>query len=192
MRHNQPIVMTDVHSEWDPQNFTDFLLETFELANTIPCDLQSNVLVSRSTTLNGLLKLTNNPIVDSPGWFLTFRICDFLALKGSRLLWNKPVFFPLHFRPFVTSWIMMSDQYRSSAPKPVLVNGLVTVAQLSGAIDIILQPKNEKCSEHCQKFEVELNAGDLLVFSSDIWTLSYWTDNNGISITFIAEFEWNY
>lgn len=129
---------------------------------------------------------------ESTGWFIAFRFCDFVAVKGSRRLWSKPDFLPMHFKPFSTSWIMMSDQYRSATPKSVLVKGIVMVTQLSGTIEIIVEPKEEKCEVHCQMFEVTLNAGDIFVFSSDVWTFSYWPDSDGYSITFIAEFQWNY
>lgn len=73
------------------------------------------------------------------------------------------------------------------------MRGIVVVLQLNGSIEISLNPK-EICWYICEAHRVVLNAGQALLYSSELWEFSYKavkdTSTNGATATFLEEIEW--
>lgn len=77
--------------------------------------------------------------------------------------------------------------------KALEMRGIVVVLQLYGSIEISLDPK-EICWYICEAHTALLNAGQALLYSSELWEFSYKavkdTSPNGITATFVEEIEW--
>lgn len=90
--------------------------------------------------------------------------------------------------------------------KKLNIGGLAAVAQLLGERRLQLSPKDESDCEYerrCLAVELRLRSGETLVFAADRWRLSYGVDVDGggdkggndddwLSVSFVAEFEWQY
>lgn len=195
VRFHQPFVVQQSHPIRTKHEIGSFLLETPNLANSIPCDIQSNIKTSRKTRLNRLLEHTIQNMTESSKWFFAFRNCEFLATKSSRPIWPRPSFIPLHLRPFHTSWLIVaSNEYPNVDTKPLELRGLVVVAQLTGRR--VFQLHGTGCTEVCPKLAIELWAGETLVFLADMWRIRYEVSKGikgdlDISVTFVAEFDWD-
>lgn len=176
------------------QEIANFLLDTPNLANSVPCDIQTNIHTSRSAPLNRIFEHTIDRLNSTSKWFFAFRNCDFAATKSSRPLWPRPSFIPLHLRPFHTSWIIVASGYPGVDLKPLEIRGLVAVAQLSGRRVFRLLSAGSDCDGVCPKLAVELWAGETLVFLADMWRIRYEVSeaiNGEYSVSYVAEFDWD-
>lgn len=147
VRFNQPVIIEDSHTIWNDTNeIFEFLQSNEDLTSSKPCDHLTNIVSNKSPKLNEILDLviTDNRKKDV-SWFLSFRNCEFIAVKASRLLWPKPDYLPLHLKPFSSSWLILIDNYRFRKSKQLNLNGLIVMVQLVGVLDVRLEPKN-----HCQ------------------------------------------
>lgn len=190
------MIINDSHDIWPnqpdvPDDFIEFLLSSPSLKYSTPCNVGTNLLQIRDDTpkLQYLLRQTRK--MESKGWFLYFRNCEFEAVKASRAtfsLKNRPYFISAHLPPFHTSWILLSKQFEMSVEKRVPVKDLVIVLQLNGQILGRLAAQSN-CKEFCSDQEYELNAGEALVFNSKMWKFYYRNINlqSNLTITFIQE-----
>lgn len=73
------------------------------------------------------------------------------------------------------------------------VYGLIIIHQLKGSLKISLKPKLA-CTNYCKDLNLELFAGESLLFLSNLWTFSYQYTSHAekdFSLTFITETDFN-
>lgn len=196
VRFHQPFVVQKSHPIWSKRDFSNFLLETSHLVNSIPCDVQTNILTASSTSLNRIFDQTIANLQSNSQWFLAFRNCDFAATKSTRPLWPRPSFVPLHLRPHHTNWLVIASEYPAVDLKTLELRGLVMVAQLTGRRVFQLMGVGAKCARICQTLTIELWAGETLVFLADKWRVRYevserFKGDGDFSVTYVAEFDWD-
>lgn len=169
-------------------DYIESLKNLTHLINSSPCNLQTSVVTaSHFTSLNALFDLTKKSL---DGWYLHFRNCDFDAIKASRSLEEQPYFLKSHLKPFSCSWILMSNSYKVTKPKKLLVKHLVVVKQIIGTIDVLIAPKMS-CRDDCKDYLLQLDSGQTIVFSGELWEFSYIPADQGDAVTFIREYELN-
>lgn len=123
-------------------------------------------------------------------WFLQLRNCQFRAVKSSRQFIKRPYYYPVHLEPYYSSWLIMGHNYRHRQQQEIYLQGLIILQQLWGAMDVSLKPKTP--CDNCPNINVQLKEGESLVFSTDLWLLSYaFGENNQQSISTIMEIDWN-
>lgn len=186
----RPVIVKDSCPVWQSDNFTDYLLSLDPLIDSNPCDLRSNLILEKYANLEELLVLSARA-EPNDGWFLHFLNCDFESVKASRLITNRPAYLSTHLDPAQASWILMSNRYTDSDPIDLKVDdGLVVMLQLKGDLEISLSGK-DRCLDECGEHEIRLDEGDGLVFTTDLWDLSYRPSPAGNSINFVTETRWN-
>lgn len=169
-------------------DYVDGLHNLTNLINSNPCNLHTNLITgAHYKSLNALLELTRK---SSDGWFLHFRNCDFDSVKASRLLEQQPNFLTSHLKPFSSSWIVMSNNYKVMKPKRLLVKHLVVGKQIVGTIDVLIAPR-AGCKDICKDHLLQLDVGYTIVFSAENWEFSYIPTGQGDSVTFLREYELN-
>lgn len=183
-----PVIYENSHPIWSSNNFTDHLLTLDKLIESNPCEIQSNLIFGKFSNIEELLLLTKN-FNDYHNWFVHFQNCDLDAVKTSRLIIKRPNYLAYHMEPSHSNWILMS-QYYESTWKNLYVKGLILVMQLKGEIELLLESKNP-CFEICGDHRIILNEGDALIFTTDLWDLSYLPSNKGKSICIVTETDWN-
>ncbi|KAH8292591.1 hypothetical protein KR018_009703 [Drosophila ironensis] len=184
-----PVIITDVGLE---QNILD-LLELIEqkapewLASE-PCDISSNLLLRKLFNLEAAL----DKIHSSNSWHFQIRNCQRKAVKSSRLFLERPYYYPLHLAPYYSNWLLAVSQQRRSQAK-IYVRGLILIQQLSGHFEVELHPKEPCHRGTCPSLRIRLNAGEGLIFSTDIWSLSYGLEKPNpkeSSLASIFEIDW--
>lgn len=209
LSRDHPVIITDSHNIWHKPNadaqdndhndqnedknddFIAFLLATPKLSQSIPCNIATNLLQLRNGHPRLRSILQQIPNLDSVGWFLHFRNCEFDAVKASRAIFshqNRPYFLSSHLPPFHSSWLMLSKNYEIPHEKRLPLTDLVMVHQLNGGIIGRLTVPKE-CANICSDLEFKLNAGETLVFNAQMWQLYYANINlhANLTITFIRE-----
>lgn len=183
-----PVIIEQSHPKWDSNNFTDYLFKQDKLIDSNPCEMQSNLIFNKYSSLEEMLELSVRA-KDNDSWFFYFQNCDFEAVKASRLLMDKPKYLSFHLDPFQASWILMS-QYYESQWKKLKVRGLILVMQLQGDGEFRLEAQ-EPCDEYCGDHHVKIIEGEALIFVTDLWRFFYRSNNFEKSLTFITETDWN-
>lgn len=190
LNRGHPVVIEEPQFVSEHSNIHDYvaiLQNDTNLVNSNPCNLQTNLITgAQFKSLNALLDLMIN---STDGWFLHFRNCDFDAVKASRGLEQQPYFLKSLLKPFSSSWIIMSNRYLVKKPRKLLLKNLVVVKQIVGSIDVLIEPRTG-CKD-CKDFFMQLHVGRTLVFSAEYWNFYYVPSDNGISVTFLREYEVN-
>ncbi|XP_055678156.1 uncharacterized protein LOC129786925 [Lutzomyia longipalpis] len=180
-----PVLLMDSHTAWPEDNFTQHLLTLEPLMESTPCEMSSNLIVRRLANLQELIERIQR--MEKHSWFLHFHNCDFPAVKATRLIAPRPLFFPPHLEPAYSSWILMSHKYDHPAPKEITLDGIVLVRQLQGRGVFRLSGRG-KCLEECGKYTVEVKSGEALLFTTDLWEFSYFPNEGPTkSVSFITE-----
>lgn len=110
----------------------------------------------------------------------------FFQLKSSRLMMPKPYFYPTNLQAPYTTWVLLSQKYKNYK-NDLKLFGLIIVTQMKGSIRVTLKV-NESCQTFCQNVNINLFAGESLVFFSSLWTFSYeYKEDENYSVTFITE-----
>lgn len=191
-----PVVITDSHDRWMDRswkNFTNFMEAIEPLLLARPCNVQTNLvfgsLSSRKAenTLANLFEMLVN-VHRNDSWFLQFRNCELKTVKRTRLLIDKPYFYPPHLEMPYTTWILMSNNYRTKSPKHLKMQGLIVIMQLKEVLRVVLRAKAD-CDRVCSDLVMDLNEGESLLYSTNLWTMEYVLSGvgNGTTITFITE-----
>ena len=111
-------------------------------------------------------------------------------LKASRLIMNKPYFYPRNLQAPSSSWVLMSKHYENYQ-NDLNLYGLIIVTQLRGTLRITLKSKDQ-CQNLCKDLMLKLYAGESLTFMSNLWKLSYtYLAENDFTLTFITETDFN-
>lgn len=193
MNYNQPFIVERSHSIREPADFFRQLQNTTDLSNAVPCNLQSNILVNRDANLNEVLDVILDAETirsQSEGWFVSFRNCFLSSLKASRLLLQRPTYLPTYLKPFSSSWVLLSQKYKATNWKRLLLDDLVLAHQISGIHTVALTARDSPCALLCKEFEFILTQGDTLVFSANEWVLFYEPSDDYTSIMVIREYQW--
>ncbi|CAO1407124.1 unnamed protein product [Diamesa tonsa] len=199
-----PVLITDTFepvSNGTDSEITKLIENLFDnhenLVNSEPCDLKTNLAMTKYTNLDELFSLILNikkqPVDEQNSWYLSFRNCDFKAVeyfvKSSRLLLKKkPYFYPRNLQPPYTSSLIMSNYNASSFN--IHVQGFIIITQMTGSVIIKLQAKKE-CYKACGEHELQIFSGESLAYLSDLWDLSYHQTSKDDSITFVSETHFN-
>lgn len=183
-----PVIIEKSHPNWEFDNFTEYLFKHDELIESNPCELQSNLIFGKYSSLEDILDLAFRSH-ENDSWFLHFQNCDFEAVKKSRLIMEKPRYLSFHLEPFQTSWVLMSQFYESKWKK-LKVLGLILVMQLQGDGEFLLESK-EPCDEYCGDHYVVIHESEAILFVTDLWELFYRPSEGEKSISFITETDWN-
>uniref|UniRef100_A0A336K1B6 CSON006020 protein n=1 Tax=Culicoides sonorensis TaxID=179676 RepID=A0A336K1B6_CULSO len=183
-----PTIISDSHETWnESENFASYLLSLPGLTYSDPCELQTNLMLFKSSNLKTLLQLTADNIEsDSDHWFIHFRNCDFEAVKASRAFIPKLYFYSPHLEPPYTSWLLMSQNYIHDRPKELSLLNMVIIEQLLGTLQITLEAK-DLCLDVCGSHFIQINAGESLVFMSKLWKFKYVPSDNSLSVTVVTE-----
>ncbi|KAH8297094.1 hypothetical protein KR044_004847 [Drosophila immigrans] len=191
-----PVIVTDCQVQQD----LDSLLQRMQLAaapqlqSSQPCDVSSNLLLRHLFNIAWALeKIQGFQAIASPmAWHLQFRNCETKSVKASRLYAPRPYYYPHHLEPFYSSWLLMAHNTRRPLQN-IYVRGLIFVQQLSGHFELRLRPK-QPCDENiCPNLSLRLSAGECLVYSTDLWRLSYGLqkpDPTESSIATVLEVDW--
>ncbi|XP_064547974.1 uncharacterized protein LOC135435034 [Drosophila montana] len=177
-----PVIVTDcqLHLELD-ELLLQLLEKAPELLASEPCDVSSNLMLRQLFNLDAALQ----KIPATGAWHLQFRNCESSAVKASRLYAGKPYYYPLHLEPYYSSWLLMAHQLQRPLTE-IHVRGLIFVQQLSGHFEWRLRPK-QPCDENiCPNLSLRLSAGEGLVYSTDLWRLSYGLQQPNVSHASIA------
>lgn len=170
---------------WHRSNFTEQLLRLRSIIRQEPCSVQTNLIMSRLITVEELFHLLLNLKNEKP-YFAQMHNCDFDTVKETRLLTDRPYFYPRFLEPPFSSWILLSSNYASGFKK-LSLRGIVIVTQLRENLVVKLKAKTI-CYQSCGEYEFVLYFGQSLVFYSDLWDFSYQPFNGlNFSITFITE-----
>lgn len=188
-----PVVIEDSHTAWTMDRIDaliDTLNEMDESVEPQPCNVLTNMMMRPYHSLNSLLQLAST----TDHWFIHFRNCEFEAVKWSRTIVERPYYLSLHLNPFEFSWIILSKNYtRMQHYKMLDIRRVGLVMQLYGRIEILLKPINE-CVDFCQTHAIILDAGQALLFTTELWQFSYkLTGDNQRdtwTTTFIQEIDW--
>ncbi|KAH8401740.1 hypothetical protein KR009_007584 [Drosophila setifemur] len=184
-----PVIVTDARVMEDLHRLLQLIDEKApEWLTTAPCDVSSNLLLRKLFTLEAAL----DRIRSSNPWLLQLRNCQKKAVKSSRLFMERPYYYPLHLAPYYSSWLLAAHLQKRSQEE-IYVSGLIFIQQLSGHFDVVLHPKNPCNKGICPSLRMRLNAGEGLIFSTDLWSLSYGLEKphpKQMSLASIFEIEW--
>ncbi|XP_034479912.1 uncharacterized protein LOC117785789 [Drosophila innubila] len=193
-----PVIVTDCGLELDLESQLQRILEkTPQLLASEPCDVSTNLLLRHLFNIDVALEKIRDSQESSASslsssWHLQFRNCETRSVKASRLYADKPYYYPNHLEPYYSSWLLMAHNSRRPLDE-IYVRGLIFVQQLSGHFKLRLRPK-KPCDENiCPNLNLELAAGECVVFSTDLWRLSYGLQNpvsEQTSIATIFEVDW--
>lgn len=183
-----PVIIEQSHPTWEFHNFTENLFKHNDLIESNPCDIQSNLMFGKYSTLEDILDLSYRSH-ENDSWFLHFQNCDFEAVKKSRLIIEKPKYLSFHLEPFQVSWILMSQFYESKWKK-LKVTGLILIMQLQGDGEFLLEAK-EPCNQFCGDHHLMIRESEAIFFLTDLWHLYYRPPGLEKSISFITETDWN-
>jgi len=158
-----------------------------------PCDVSSNLMLRKLFNLEAALgKIRSWQGQTSNTWHLQLRNCQKKAVKSSRLFLERPYYYPYHLAPYYSSWLLAVHQQKRKQAE-IYVRGLVFMQQLSGHFELVLQPKNPCDKGVCPSLRMRLNAGEGLIFTTDIWSLSYGLEKphtKQTSLASIFEVDW--
>lgn len=189
INRGHPVLIEDRQLQSEDSNlngYIEHMKNLTDLVDSNPCNLQTNLVTGMQyRNLNEIFELIES---SWDGWFLHYRNCDFSAVKASRALHKQPAFLTTHLKPFSSSWILVSNSYKTSKPKKLLVKHLVVVKQIVGSLDVVIAPKTE-CKDFCIDFELHLEVGDSVVFSAELWDFSYFPSRDGEAATSLREYE---
>ncbi|EDW02318.1 uncharacterized protein LOC6560082 [Drosophila grimshawi] len=164
-----PVIITDCQLRVDLDSLLVRILEKApDLLASEPCDVSSNLLLRQLFNLDAALQ----KIPTTSAWHLQFRNCESKAVKASRLYSDRPYYYPRHLEPFYSSWLLMAHNVARHQTE-IFVRGLIFVQQLSGHFEWRLQPKQPCDEASCPNLSLRLNEGECLVYSTDLWRLSY-------------------
>ncbi|XP_065091025.1 uncharacterized protein LOC135711978 [Ochlerotatus camptorhynchus] len=196
LMRNLPVVIADSHALWKDRswkNETIFVEALEPLVLARPCNVQTNLIFGSlssgkaENTLVNLFEILIN-VHRNDSWFLHFRNCELKTVKRTRLLIDKPYFYPPHLEMPYTTWILMSNNYRTKSPKHLKMQGLIVIMQLKEVLRVVLRAKAD-CDRVCSELLVDLNEGESLLYSTNLWTMEYVLSEalNGTTITFVTE-----
>nr|XP_019531632.2 uncharacterized protein LOC109403282 [Aedes albopictus] len=190
-----PVIISDSHDTWnktDWENLTGFVESIEPLLLARPCNVQTNLIFgihsskTSENTMADLYDMLPN-VRKNESWFLHFRNCQLKTVKRTRLLFEKPYFYPAHLEMPYTTWILMSNNYRTTASKELNLNGLIVLRQLKGVIRVTLRAK-AKCDQVCSDLVTDIGEGQSLVYSTKLWMTEYLPTNlTDTSISFVTE-----
>lgn len=191
-----PVIIGDSHEPWpNQQNFIEFLQTKPTLLNSKPCNCATNLCTtSKPLKLSHFLRQIEREMIAE--WFLHWRNCDVDAVKATRSIIpasKRPYYIPMHWPPFQSSWLLLSQQFDMMKMKNLLVRDLVVVLQLKGTIagELVIQ---KECSAICSDVIFQLTEGEALIFNSRMWKFFYQpivSAQGDQAITFIQEIEIN-
>eukprot|EP00099_Drosophila_melanogaster_P025594 NP_725221.1 uncharacterized protein Dmel_CG30053 [Drosophila melanogaster] len=194
LERGQPVIITDTGLQTDVFS----LLEQIEKKSpqwltSEPCDVSSNLLLRKLFNLEAALdKIHSWQGQTSNSWHLQLRNCQKKAVKSSRLFLDRPYYYPLHLAPYYSSWLLAVHQQKRNQAD-IYVRGLVLIQQLSGHFEMVLHPKKPCNKGICPSLRMRLNAGEGLIFTTDIWSLSYGLEKPHGKLTSLAsifEIDW--
>lgn len=182
-----PVIITDCQLQVDLHSLLDRMEEKASTAlSSEPCDVSSNLMLRKLFNLElALEKIRISRQSSLPAWHLQFRNCKQKSVKASRLYAGRPYFYPVHLEPFYSSWLLMAHNQRRPLIE-IYLRGLIFVQQLSGHYEFRLQPKEPCDAELCPNLSLRLAAGECLLFSTDLWRLSYGLQKPEMTSTSIA------
>ncbi|XP_049537514.1 uncharacterized protein LOC125952217 [Anopheles darlingi] len=202
---NTPIIVADGIAEaWDEHIryggvWSRFMTDVEHLLLNNPCDFQTNLLfrapIAKPSALARMVELlepdkdadTLNGNKRENGWFVQFRNCAKRTVKRTRIMFRKPYFYPGHWESPFTSWLLLSNQYRTPLDFSPNMVGLVIVSQLRSQLNVTLSPISE-CGYRCQTQRILLQEQQTLLFSTTLWNFAYSPSQlNQTSVTFITE-----
>lgn len=190
-----PVIITDCQLQMDLRSLLERIKNKASPAALASesCDVSSNLMLRKLFNLElALQKIRDSSDASLPAWHLQFRNCQQKSVKASRLYADRPYFYPVHLEPFYSSWLLMAHNQR----RPLLeiyLRGLIFVQQLSGHYELRLRPKEPCDTELCPNLSLRLAAGECLLFSTDLWRLSYGLQKPepaSTSIASILEVNW--
>ncbi|KAH8253324.1 hypothetical protein KR032_004862 [Drosophila birchii] len=189
-----PVIITDAGLETNLGDLLELMeIKAPEWLASEPCDVSSNLLLRKLFNLEAALEKIHSWRVQTTNpWHLQLRNCQRKAVKTTRLFLERPYYYPFHLAPYYSSWLLAVHQQKRSETE-IYVRGLILMQQLSGRFEVILHPKDPCGNGVCPSLRMRLNAGEGLIFSSDLWSLSYGLEkphSKQSSLASIFEIDW--
>uniref|UniRef100_A0A1A9X3L2 OBP47-like domain-containing protein n=1 Tax=Glossina brevipalpis TaxID=37001 RepID=A0A1A9X3L2_9MUSC len=194
-----PVIILDSHQILHIEYLFDLIaLKSRNFLKTRPCDVSTSLIIKKFFNIEAALLKAEKLLKykEKKNWFfLQFRNCQFEAVKSARVFIMRPYYYPKHLSPAYTTWLLMSYNYKSKQLQILHTQGLIIIQQLLGTLVIELKAK-EPCIVKCPNVHLLLKQGESLVFTTDLWILSYgfiteYSSSNTTSITTIMEIEWD-
>lgn len=190
-----PVVITDSHQLLRVQDLFDvILLKSSNFLKNQPCDVSTNLFIKKFFNMEAALIKAAKLIKFEKKWFLQFRNCQLEAVKLARAFILRPYYYPKHLSSAYTTWLLMSHNYRSKEMRILRTQGLIIMQQLLGDLVLKLRAK-EPCTVNCPNIHLLLKQGESLIFTTDLWILSYGFatefSSNTTSVTTIMEVQWD-
>lgn len=136
-----PVIISDATSALNnSETVVQFINHVTQTMNSMvkeeACSLETNLMMSSYATVEKSFSILSENSADSvemPSWFVSFRNCNFnavsfmkcltnsgrlsrqpfiLQLKASRLMMQKPYFYPRNLQAPSSSWILLSQNYK--------------------------------------------------------------------------------
>ncbi|XP_065161684.1 uncharacterized protein [Atheta coriaria] len=148
------------------------LKQDLEYIDYIPCNVESNIYIRKSSTVEDILiKLDKAPF-----FFAQWRNCNLHAMKLFRRFFPRPEYLHVNFAPIQQSWFIVSKNYYSenqNYKQLKLTDRLALVAIIEGHFKVRLIPLRY-CfiGKMCNDVIIDMFAGDALVLS-DQWEIEY-------------------
>ncbi|XP_017054437.1 uncharacterized protein LOC108096970 [Drosophila ficusphila] len=184
-----PVIITDAGLEMDVRQLLEVInKKSPQWLDSEPCDVSSSLLLRKLFNLQAAVE----KIHFSGPWHLQLRNCQKKAVKSSRLFLERPYYYPFHLAPYYSSWLLAVHQQKRKQAE-IYVRGLVIMQQLSGHFDVVLHPKDPCDKDLCPSLRMRLNAGEGLIFTTDIWSLSYGLEkphSKQSSLASVFEIDW--
>uniref|UniRef100_A0A1B0ALJ9 Uncharacterized protein n=1 Tax=Glossina palpalis gambiensis TaxID=67801 RepID=A0A1B0ALJ9_9MUSC len=190
-----PVIITDSHQLVRVQHLFDVIfLKSSNFLKNQPCDVSTNLLTKKLFNVEAALIKAAKLLKFDKKWFLQIRNCELEAVKLARAFILRPYYYPKHLSPAYTTWLLMSHNYRSKEMRILRNKGLIIMQQLLGDLVVKLRTK-EPCIANCPNMHLLLKQGESLIFTTDLWILSYGFttefSSNATSVTTIMEIEWD-
>lgn len=164
--------------------------KSIDFLKSKPCDVSTNLIFNKFFDIEIALRKAWILNHTSDKWFLQLRNCRFKAVKSSRNFIKRPYYYPVHLEPYYSSWLIISHNYSHKNQQEIFLQGLIIVQQLWGSLYLTLNAK-EPCS-NCPVINMHLKEGESLIFSTDLWILSYkFVNEHSVNIATIMEIDWN-
>ncbi|XP_060651427.1 uncharacterized protein LOC132788124 [Drosophila nasuta] len=190
-----PVIVTDCQVQQDLDSLLQRINDkTPQLLSSKPCDVSTNLLLRHLFNIDAALEKISGyqATASSMAWHLQFRNCETKSVKASRVYAPRPYYYPRHLEPFYSSWLLMAHNTRRPLQE-IYVRGLIFVQQLSGHFELRLRPKQPCDGNVCPNLSLLLSAGECLVYSTDLWRLSYGLqkpDPRNSSVATVLEVDW--
>ncbi|XP_022085629.1 uncharacterized protein LOC110976563 [Acanthaster planci] len=186
---NIPFIVTDATQNW--KAFKEFNFDSFKNLYTTNEVLRSHDVCeykeSNSQRLAEILRCSDCP------FHAMWLNCKLPAIKVFRSFYYRPYFLPPMVESALENFVAFSSG-RSESSEEFLIyytsDDLTWFAQIRGTYLIQLRPK-APCEELCETLEINLQEGQTIVLTNEMWELWFAPSNESPAIAFGSTGRWD-